>query len=122
MAQHDSELMAQQQQSALRYSKRSTQPKLTILLSIAKLLYYSNFKAGNGLATGSFEKAVTKQGVRTTAAGWVHRNDGCWVAEELNRYLAPKPTVERLDLSQDDRHLGSGVVGRGVGSGTFPPT
>ena len=65
MAQHDSELMAQQQQSALRYSKRSTQSKLTILLSIAKLLYYSNFKAGNGLATGSFEKAVTKQGVRT---------------------------------------------------------
>ena len=60
MAQHDSELMAQQQQSALRYSKRSTQSKLTILLSIAKLLYYSNFKAGNGLATGSFEKAVTK--------------------------------------------------------------
>ena len=47
------------------YAKRSTQPKLTILLSIAKLLYYSNFKAGNGLATGSFEKAVTKQGVRT---------------------------------------------------------
>ena len=65
MAQHDSELMAQQQQSALRYSKRSTQSKLTLLLSIAKLLYYSNFKAGNGLATGSFEKAVTKQGVRT---------------------------------------------------------